>query len=81
MIEYRVRFEIWDSDDAARPVYKDTTSLTVATLRTIDDKPAFTTLCNILLANVVPEGSTVMERRAMEAPAPTEVPHDVEAAS
>ena len=66
MIEYRVTFSIYDTDDGThKAIYTDTSELSVATLRTIDDKAAFMMLCNILIANLVPEGSTVLERLAI----------------
>lgn len=70
-VQYQLTLEIYDTeqDETVRykPVYRDCAELDVTSLRSIDDREAFATLAWIIEQSLVPKGSTVIERRVIEA--------------
>ena len=69
MIQYHLEFKIYDADSGAAysPVYQDKAELDVKTLTSIGDRQALCTLFHILKNQLLEQGSTVLEKRALSA--------------
>lgn len=67
MVTYRLEIAIFDDKSPTPhvPVFKEVASLDVATLTSISDRAAFNGLARVLHDALVPDGSTVEERRAI----------------